>query len=175
VKKDDYDRYFIHDILKQFFYRGVLPSKRKEHHLIAAQWHENREESIDLIEAIYHYLQGGEYKKASEVAIDRSLSILEGGYCSEFLAILERLNEREIGTNIWVEILIIKSNACNMCGEWKKALLYFTQSADIAFMIGDKKLQMKSIYESGLILEEQNRFDEAMDCFNNFVLGVSRS
>lgn len=173
VKKDVNNRYFVHDVIRQFFYSRLLSSQRKKYHLLAAQWFENREESIDLIEAIYHYLQGGEYKKASEVAIDRSLSILEGGYCSEFLAILERLNEREIGTNIWVEILIIKSSACNMCGEWKKALLYFTQSADIASMIGDKKLQIKSIYESGLILEEQNRFDEAMDCFMK-CLDISR-
>ncbi len=165
VKKDDYDRYSIHDILKQFFYRGVLPSKRKEHHLIAAQWYEDRGEPIDLIEAIYHYLQGKEYKKASQLTVDSSVSILEGGYASELLVTIESFDEKNVENRVWAEILIVKGKACNMCGEWEQALLNFNQSEDIASIIGDKKLKARAICESGHMLEEQNEFEKAMDCF----------
>ncbi len=52
-----------------------------------------------------------------------------------------------------------------MCGERKKALIYLNQSVDIAHTIGDKKLEVKAICESGHILEEQNELEKAMMCF----------
>jgi tetratricopeptide (TPR) repeat protein/DNA-binding MarR family transcriptional regulator len=165
VKKDAYDRYFVHDIIKQFFYTRLSHSKRRKHHLLAARWYGNRDEPIDLIEAIYHFQEAGKHKKASQFAIDSSTSILDGGYASEFLPILERFDEKNLETRVWAEILIVKGKACNTVGEWKKALLYFTQSDDIATIIGDKKLEVKAICESGHIFEEQNQFDEAMKCF----------
>ena len=64
VKRDAHDRYFVHDIIKRFFYKRLSASKRREHHLVAARWYENKDEPTDLIEGIYHYKQGGEYKKA---------------------------------------------------------------------------------------------------------------
>ncbi|MFX0208413.1 MAG: tetratricopeptide repeat protein [Candidatus Hodarchaeota archaeon] len=165
VKKDDYDRYFIHDILRQFFYRVILPSKRKEHHLNAAQWYEDRGEPIDLIEAIYHYCQVKEYKKASQLTVDSSVSILESGYASELLATIESFTMKNVEHRVWAELQLVKGNACNMCGEWEQALLNFAQSEDIASILGDKKLGARAICESGHILEEQNELEKAMDTF----------
>jgi tetratricopeptide (TPR) repeat protein/DNA-binding MarR family transcriptional regulator/GTPase SAR1 family protein len=174
VKKDARDRYFVHDIIKQFFYSRLSPSKRRKYHLIAARCYEKRDDPNALIEAIYHYQEAGKYKKASQFAINSSESILNGGYASDFLVILERFDEKNVEDRIWAEILNVKGKVCNMCGKWKKSLLYYTQSADIAAIIVDKKLEVKSIYESGHILEEQNRFDEAMDCFKK-CLGISKN
>lgn len=173
VKKDAYDRYFVHDIIKRFFYSRLSPSKRRGHHLLAARWYKDRDEPLDIIEGIYHYQEAGEYKKASQFAIDRSASIFEGGFAAELLATLETFDKKNIETGVWAEILILKGKACNMVGEWKKALLYFAQSADIATLIGNKKLEVKAICESGHILEEQNEYDEAMDCFKKG-LGISK-
>ena len=184
VKKDAHDRYFVHDIIKQFFYTRLSPTKRRRHHSLAAKWYENRDDPIDLIEAIYHYQEAGKYKKASELAINSYKSVLDGGYASEFSITLETFNEKNLGSKVWAEILILKGKACNMDGEWKKALLYFAQSADIATIIGEKKLEGKAICESGHILEEQNEFDDAMDCFKkclniskeaDYLLGIGES
>jgi tetratricopeptide (TPR) repeat protein/DNA-binding MarR family transcriptional regulator len=165
VKKDANNRYFVHDIIRQFFYCRLSPSQRKKYHLLAAQWFENRDEPIDFIEAIYHYQEAGEYKKTSQLAIDSSASILNGGHAAELLVILERFKEKNLETSLYAEILVLKGKACNMCGEWKKALLYFNESADVASISGNKKLEVKTIYESGHILEEQNELQKAMECF----------
>ncbi len=165
VKMDGYDRYFVHDIIKQFFYKRLSAAKRREQHLLVARWYENRDEPIDLIEAIYHFQEAGKHKKASQFAIDSSKSILDSGHASELFVILERFDEKNLETRVWAEILIVKGKACNTVGEWKKALLYLNESSDIGTIIGDKKLEVKAICESGHILEEQNRFDEAMKCF----------
>ncbi|UCE75317.1 MAG: ATP-binding protein [Methanomassiliicoccales archaeon] len=166
VKKDSHNRYFVHDILKQFFYTRLSPTKRRRHHSLAAKWYRNSDAPIDLIEAIYHYLEGGKHIKAAQLAMDSSASILDGGYAGEFLAILERFNEKNVESSAWPGILILKGKACYMGGDWKKALLYFTESSDMASIIGDRGPEVEAICESGHILEEQNQFDKAMDCFN---------
>ena len=145
MKRDAHDRYFVHDIIKQFFFKRLSHSKRRKHHLLAARCYEDRDDPIDLMEGIYHYQQGGEYKKASQLVIDTSASILDGGYASELLAILERFDEKNLEPIVWTEILIVKGKACNIYGEWKKALLYLDESSDIASINDHKKLEVRAI------------------------------
>jgi tetratricopeptide (TPR) repeat protein len=165
VKKDAYYRYFIHDIIRSFMYITLSPSIKRKYHLLTARWYENKEEPMELIEAIYHYQEAGRYKKASRVAIDCSKSILDAGYASEFLFTLESFDDKNLDSNFWIEILILKGKAYDTVGQWKKALLCFNESSDIGAIIGNKTVKAMSICESGHILEEQNQFDEAMKCF----------
>jgi tetratricopeptide (TPR) repeat protein/DNA-binding MarR family transcriptional regulator len=165
VKKDARDRYFVHDIIKDVFYNRLSPSMRKKHHLFAARWFVNSDKPMDFIEAIYHYLQGGEHEKASQFAIDSSTFILDGGYAAEFLSILETFDEKLVDTRVWPEVLLLKGKAYSMSGEWKMALDYFTRSTDIASTIGDKQLEVKAICETGYMLEEQNELEKALDYF----------
>jgi tetratricopeptide (TPR) repeat protein/DNA-binding MarR family transcriptional regulator len=169
VKKDARGQYFLHDIIKDTFYNRLSSSVRKKHHLFAARWYESSNVPLDLIEGLYHYLQGEEYDKAFQCAVDSSTSIFEGGYVTEFLVILERFNEKFMDTGDWAELLILKGKACYMSGEWEKALDYFTRSTEIASTIGDKKLKVKAIYESGFMLEEQNDLEKASDYFKRCV------
>ncbi len=165
VKTDAHHRYFIHDIMKQFFYSRLSSSKQRNYHLIAAQCFVKKDEPANLIEAIYHYQEAGKYNKASQVAIENTTSVLEGGYAEEFLATLERFNDKKVEIRDWAEILMVKGKACSMVGDCQKALLYFTQSVDISTMIRDEKLKVKAICESGHILEERNELKRAMECF----------
>ncbi|UCE73244.1 MAG: tetratricopeptide repeat protein [Methanomassiliicoccales archaeon] len=184
VKKDARERYFVHDIVKQFFYKRLSPSRRKKHHLIAASGYEIKDEPLDIIEAIYHYQEAGEYKKASQLAIDRSAYIFDGGSAAEFLVILERFDEKVVDTKLWASLLMVKAKACNMIGEWKRSLLYLTLCEDIASFIGDNELEVNVICESGRILEELNELEKAMDRFkkglklskkSDFLLGMGES
>lgn len=166
VKKDANDRYFIHDIMKHFFYTRLSSTTRRGYHLKAARWYENRGKPSYLIEAIYHYQESGKHKKASQLAVKRSSQILDEGYASELLITLDRFDEREVKNGIWTRILILKGKASYMLGEWKQALLYLAQSEDIASIIGDNELKVNAICESGLILEEQNELGKAMESFS---------
>jgi tetratricopeptide (TPR) repeat protein len=165
VKKDTQDRYLVHDIIKQFFYRRLSPSKRKERHLLAARWYENSDEPSDLIEAIHHYQQAEEFELASRFAVDSSISVFNSGYSAEYLTTLEKFDEKDLESSEWAEILIVKGKACNMCGEWKKALHYLTQGVDAATMTDNIKLKARALCESGHILEEQNELEKAMEHF----------
>ncbi len=165
VKKDAYGRYFVHDIIKQFFGRRLSSSKLRKYHLIAAQCYEKKDEPVDLIEAIYHYQETGKYKKATQIVIDSSPSVLDGGYAAELLAALERFDEKRVESGDWAKILMVKGKACFMVGEYKKAILYLTQSADISTITGDDELKVKAICQSGHILEEHNELKRAMVCF----------
>jgi tetratricopeptide (TPR) repeat protein/predicted transcriptional regulator len=166
VKKDAQNRYFVHDIIKQFFHSRLPPSSKKKQHLLAAQWYSNRDEPIERIEAIYHYYEAGEHVKAVQYAIENASSITDGGYAGEFLGVLERFDEKNVEADIWSELLFVKGKACYMGGEWKKALLFFNRSVDAASVIGNHEVKVKALCETGHILEEQNKFDRAMASFN---------
>jgi tetratricopeptide (TPR) repeat protein len=165
VKKDAHDKFFLHDLIKNFFYIRLSPARKRKYHLTAAKWYRERKSSIELIEAIYHLIEGGETDKACEVAITKSDFILDCGYALEYLAILDRFNERNVGIPLWPEILIVKGKASHMSGKWKQALSHFTQSADNSNVLGMDELRARALCESGHILEEQNQFDRAIECF----------
>jgi tetratricopeptide (TPR) repeat protein/DNA-binding MarR family transcriptional regulator len=165
VKKDAQNRYFVHDIIKQFFHTRLSPSKKRKQHLLATQWYGDRDEPIERIEAIYHYYEAGEHVKAVQYAIENASMIIDGGYAGEFLGILERLDERNVEPDLWSELLIVKGKACYMGGEWKKALLFFNRSSDMASVIGNHEIRVKATCETGHILEEQNQLDRAMASF----------
>ncbi|UCE36013.1 MAG: hypothetical protein JSW00_10665 [Thermoplasmata archaeon] len=96
LKKDTHNRYFEHNIVKRFFYDRLCSSKQREYHLIAAKWYENRNEAIDFIESIYHYLKAGDHEMSSKLVIKHSDSILNCRYTNEYLDILEKINESNL-------------------------------------------------------------------------------
>lgn len=166
VKKDVYDRYFIHDIIKSYFYKNIPPSKHKSLHLSAARWLEERENPIEILESIYHYFCAEDYENASKLVINYSSTILENGLTTELLGILEGTDEKKFNNGIWMKILMVKGKACNMIGEWKKALQNYNCSTDIANLTGDKACEGNALCKSGHILEEQNELEKALRHFN---------
>ncbi|MHA2121069.1 MAG: tetratricopeptide repeat protein [Promethearchaeota archaeon] len=166
VKKDVYDRYFIHDIIKSYFYKNIPSSKLKSLHLSAARWLEERENPIEILESIYHYFYAEDYENASELVINYSSTILESGLTTELLGILDGVDEKRFETGVWMKILMIKGKAYNMMGEWKKALQNYNYSTDIANLTGDKTCEGNALCESGYILEEQNELEKALRYFN---------
>jgi tetratricopeptide (TPR) repeat protein len=165
VKIDTNNRYYVHDIIKQFFYSRLSTSQKLANHLYAGLWFEEKGDSTNLLEAIYHYQKAEEYQKASQIAIENSKSIFEGGLAIEFLNVLDRFDEKTINIDIWAQILILKGKANYMSGEWKKALLHFNFSRDLASFVGHKKIMARALCESGYVLEEQNLLEKAKACF----------
>lgn len=174
VKLDIRNRYFIHDILRKFFYARLSRSKRKDLHLLSAKWYIAKNDPVNLIEAVYHYQEAGETKSASELITKNSKTILEGGFASELLTILDRFDEKDLESNIYTELLFIKGKASYMIGEWKKALQYYTECSDLAAIVQDNELRVKTVCQSGYILEEYNELEKALDTFKNS-LSISKN
>jgi tetratricopeptide (TPR) repeat protein len=172
VKKDAKDSYYIHDILKRFFYLQLNTSTRREYHFFTAKSYQNNNEAINLLEAIYHYQEANQKNKASKLAIEYANKILDCGFSLEYIALLERFDERDLKAYTYGETLILKGKAYTVLGEWKKALKFFNDSIDFANINNIEKLKIRAYYESGHILEEQNEFKKAREFFQK---GLDRS
>jgi tetratricopeptide (TPR) repeat protein len=167
VKTDSNERFFLHDLIKQFYYKRLQSSKRKAYHLRAAKWYETKGAPIHQIEALYHYMESGNYLNAFSLVEKNHKTIIENGFAQELLIHLERFHEMKMDALDWAQILLIKGKASNIIGEWRKSLLYFSQINDIAHMYGNTEFKVKALYGSGQILEEQNQFEGAMNSFEN--------
>jgi tetratricopeptide (TPR) repeat protein len=165
LKMDTQNRYFIHDIIKRFFYTRLSKSTRKGYHNDAAKWFVKQDNSEDLCEAIYHYQEAGEIKSATDLVIKHSDSIINDGYASEFLTIIERFDERDLVPEIYADVLFIKSRSNHIMGDWKKALQYYNECSDLATLSNDNKLKINSICQAGYILEEQNELEKSLETF----------
>ncbi len=165
VKKDSYDRYFIHDILKNFFYSRLSKRERNELHHLIAQWYVNDKEAANLIEAIYHYQEADQVNEAVKVSMEYSNLIIERGMAPDFLVLLNRFEGKDLETDTFAEILYIKGKSSYMIGEWKKGLQYFSECSDLGAIINNNKLAIKAICESGYILEEYNVMDKSIMTF----------
>jgi len=165
VKKDAQNRYFVHDIIKQFFHARLSTTKKRKLHLIAAKWYSQREEAVERIEAIHHRCEAGEYAEAVQFAIENASMIIDGGFAGEFLGVLEKIDENNVEPELWSELLIVKGKASYMGGEWKKALLFFNKSSDMASVTGTSEIRVVALCETGHLLEEQNQFTKAMSSF----------
>jgi tetratricopeptide (TPR) repeat protein len=174
VKKDAKNQYFIHDIIRQFFYQKLSTSLKLANHLYVGAWFEENEGPFNFLEAVYHYQEAGEYEKAAQSAVEKSQSIFEEGLAGEFLNVLNRFDETTMQTDLWAEILILKGKAYYMGGEWKKGLLHFNFSSDFASLFGYKEIESRALWESGHVLEEQNLIEKAQDCFEKS-LEISKS
>jgi tetratricopeptide (TPR) repeat protein len=165
LKTDTNNLFYVHDIIKDFFYIKLSSSQRLANHLYAGIWFEETKEARYLIEAIYHYQEAGEKEKAGQIAIENAKSIIEEGLAGEFLGILDRFDEKSLESNTWAEILILKGKAHYMGGEWKQGLLHFNFSSDFASLFGYKEIEARALCEAGYVLDEYNHIDRAKDCF----------
>jgi len=170
VKLDAKNRHFLHDIIKRFFYTRMSRSKRKNFHRLAAKWYENENEASHLIEAIYHYQEAGDLNSASTLAIESSSLIMDCGYATDLLVILERFEESDLEPKVWAEILFIMGKNSYMVGEWKKALRYLTECSDLVTVIHNDELKVRAVCQSGHILEEHNELEKALGTFKNGLL-----
>lgn len=170
VKLDAQDRYFLHDIIKRFFYSRLSRSKRRYYHRLTAKGFESGKDASHIIEAIYHYQEAGDLTPASELALEYSSMIIDGGYATDLLGILERFVEKDLESKIWSEILFTKGKTSYIVGEWKKALHYLTECSDLSTVIHNDELKVKAICQSGHILEEHNELEKALSTFKNSLL-----
>jgi tetratricopeptide (TPR) repeat protein len=175
VKRDAQDRYFIHDILKTFFYSQLNRSTRNKYHLLAANSYKKNKEATSILESIYHFQEANQHDIASNIAIDYGNKILDSGFSLEYIALLDRLDKGELRADAYGEILILMGNAHTVLGEWKKALKFFNEGIDFAKINNIEKVRIRALCESGHILEEQNELKKAKEFFQmglNLSLGI---
>lgn len=143
--------YVIHDILKGYFYKN-LGKKSSKYHKKVARYYLLNKNPDNMIEALYHLLRAGEYKKSVDIAIKHSEDIINKGFLHAFLEILEKLDPTIVPKEDWVTILNTIGKIHEILGNWDVSLeryeRAFTLSKEIHFENGEaqSRTNLGSIY-----------------------------
>ena len=80
--------YEVHDIIREFFYSRLNPTKKKEYHKKAAEYYQNQKEELAFLEAAFHLIRSQSQEEAAKLIIDRAQMVIEKGYHEEVMNVL---------------------------------------------------------------------------------------
>ena len=117
-------RYDIHDLIREFFYSRLIAKKRKEYHLNAALYYDSAsEEELNILEAVYHYLNAGTQDKAADLMITKAPELIDKGYLDEAMNILTKFDS-SVSTEYLARLYSLKGDILSTWGEWDNVFEY---------------------------------------------------
>ncbi|WP_455392790.1 tetratricopeptide repeat protein [[Eubacterium] cellulosolvens] len=165
IKRTPDERYGSHEFIKEFFYKRLTPQTKRQYHRLCADFFIKNNQPIDIINAYFHLVKSEQYQLAIELVIKNSQKIIDQGFSTRFVAVLEELPEEQVALTEWVDILMLKARLYFIIGEWDKAIEFFNQSIEICSEINRDDSKAMALITLGHILEEQNLIDEALERF----------
>ncbi len=157
--------YTLPSMIKEFTYRRVS-RKNELHHEIALSYLEGgRLEGI--LEAMYHFLEAGEEEKAAELVVkSQEIDLIEQGYLSPYLEILNHFSP-DVSPEIWCSIKHEKGRILVLYGDLKSAYSEFTEMLETAEEIHSEKDYAKALHELGKFYDMRGDWKKAHECFDH--------
>lgn len=115
------------EIVKDFFYGRMMPSRRAECHRISEEFYRREGEGEALLERIYHLAVAGDQNGAARLVAEGGEGLIVGGYAKELLRLLDLLNQRSV-PSYWDQMLFLKGEALSSLGELDSALRCYSDS-----------------------------------------------
>jgi ATP/maltotriose-dependent transcriptional regulator MalT len=120
-------RYDIHDLIREFFYSRLIAKKRNEYHLNAALFYDSAsDDELDILEAVYHYINAGTQDKAADIMINKAPALIAKGYLDEAMNILTKFDSR-VSTEYLARLYTLKGDILSTWGEWDNVFEYYWQ------------------------------------------------
>jgi len=155
--------YDLHDLMRDFFYSRLPPTKRKNFHANATKFYTWEEGDIATIERQYHLIRSGELEQAASLAIEKGPDLIQRGFLEEFLLVLNELNEEDIRSQFWADILALRGKIYALIGRPDDAIEHLHRFREISEEIKSEPRIGRAYREIGHILREQNLWDVATE------------
>jgi tetratricopeptide (TPR) repeat protein/DNA-binding MarR family transcriptional regulator/GTPase SAR1 family protein len=123
--------YEIHDIIREFFYSRLTPSKRIEYHSKAANYYQQKDDDLTFIETAYHLIQSNAQEEAAKLIIDQAPIVIDKGYHEEIMNILMSF-DYNLETKYLSQIYRLKGQILDIWGEWDNIFEYYYQCYTIS-------------------------------------------
>ena len=135
------DKFTIHEILRDAFYRFLDDPKRV--HLGVARYYIGLRTVEDTLEAIFHFVKAGDMKAVTELLrgeIEHETHrFVERGYAMPLLSTLEPLGDN-LPSEDRFYLLCLRGKARSTTGEWASARKEILEALQIAEMMREKSL-----------------------------------
>lgn len=127
--------YDVHDLIREFFYSRLVKKLRQAYHKNAAEFYSESEETeLDILEAVFHYINAGDQDRAAEIMINRAPKLIECGYLDEAMGILMKF-ETNINPEYLAKLYNLKGDILSTWGEWDNVFEYYWQCYFLEFLM----------------------------------------
>ena len=157
VRETPGEQYDIHDFIRDYFYSRMTPHEREKLHKEAARFYNRTLSHSSCLEYIYHSLRAGDHPEAAAAMIAQGEELVSNGCVEELRGFLEELDWKSLSEPVWGQVLLLKGRACDIVGEWDKALEFYRQALETA----DGKHRTELFYDIGWIQQKRNLWSEA--------------
>ncbi len=157
--------YVLPSMIREFTYQKV-PNKRDLHREIAGRYLE--EERPDaLLEAMHHFLQAGDQEKAAEVvAKSEEVDLIERGFLSPYMEILNQFSRSAVSPRLWCSITCARGTILALIGDTRSALREFEEMLKTAEAIQSERDYAKALRQLGNIYAYRGNWKKAHECFD---------
>jgi tetratricopeptide (TPR) repeat protein len=145
------DRYQMHELIKKFFYMRLSGGTKHAYHLKAAEYYarESSDTPLGQIEAQYHYLVGGEPRRAVELAIKFGKALIQEGYADKYLTtILQQFASNDLTLHEWAEVQLLIGEVYRIKGDWEVAFKYYRDAIETAAKVDGNLLLRARAYRA---------------------------
>lgn len=129
------NNFYVHDLIKEFFSTHINPVKKKNFHLLAADYYNsqllnNKGAFFQIFERLYHLINAEDYEESANLILDYDDEFIENADI-EFLDLLNKLDINKVSKDLRQEIIEIKGDASAVLGEYEHALEHYKKNLDI--------------------------------------------
>jgi tetratricopeptide (TPR) repeat protein/DNA-binding MarR family transcriptional regulator len=153
----------MHEIPKEFFYNRMSPKRRGNHHRAAAEFYEDEDGTLALIESIFHLVKASRMEIASERIADCGLDMISKGYHDEMLELIEMVEKEKVRASLAVRLLFLKAEIITMGGDWKGAMDCLKDALTKSKNVGFKEGLTQALYELGVMHYRKGEWEKALE------------
>jgi tetratricopeptide (TPR) repeat protein len=156
----------MHEIPKEFFYNRLSPKRRMNHHRAAAEFYEDEDGTLALIESVFHLVRASKIDIASEKIVDCGLDMISKGYHDEMLELIETVDKEKVDARPAVRLLFLKAEILSMRGDWKGAMDCLKDALSKSKKAGFKEGLTQAQYELGVMHYRKGEWEKALERYS---------
>ncbi len=169
VQEVSFERYDVHDLIREFFYTRLTPQQKSNYHLCAAKYYEGETDLPAAIEAMYHYLRAGEREKVVKIGVEKGERMIAEGHLEELDSLLAELDREDFEDAQWCEVSILRGDILMAWGKLNKALSHYEIAHECATTSGSQEGLAKSYDRLGYLYREKNLWESAIEFYNKYL------
>ncbi len=151
----------VHDLIRNFFYERLPPTKRRRYHAWAARFYTSRGSHEDLLEAQHHLLKAERVDAAAKSVVAHGDGILRAGYRDEFSKILNSVKAEKLQASVKPAIALLEGQLNELDGDWDAAFGQYEKVVADSRRQGITHLEAESRRRIGQILTRRGDYEAA--------------
>ncbi len=159
--------YDQHPLLREFFYERLTAKNRFIYHNNIADNLVLKDTDKDVLEALYHYLQGERNDKVGPLLVERGPELFRKGYFEELLDLFDKVDVTQMDDITGLGMTLLCGHVLGFTGNWDDAEVTYQEAFALADKVEYVAGKAEALNGLGTLHLRRSELDLAMKCFSN--------